>query len=88
MLFQLIIHQFFAQYQNEMNSTKEKAEARRSLITLISNKFCRANKTTENIKQQQLSESDQTDQIKLEFVNLQSPIPKKSHKTQEEVNVN
>ena len=26
MLFQLIIHQFFAQYQNEMNSTKEKAE--------------------------------------------------------------
>ena len=34
MLFQLIIHQFFAQYQNEMNSTKEKADACGSLITL------------------------------------------------------
>ena len=47
----------------------------------------------ENIKQQQLSESEQTDQIKWEllstkFVNLWSPIPKKPHKTQEEVSVN
>ena len=30
----LIIHQFFAQYQNEMNLTKEKAEACGSLMTL------------------------------------------------------
>ena len=46
----------------------------------------------ENIKQQQLSESEQTDQIKREllkkFVNLQSPFPEKFHITQKEVNVN
>ena len=40
----------------------------------------------ENIKQQQLSESEQTDQIKWELLKyeirkLQSPIPKKSQKT-------
>ena len=34
MLFQLIIHQFFAQYQKEMNSTKAKAKACGSLINL------------------------------------------------------
>ena len=34
MLFQLIIHQFFGQYQNEMNLTKEKAQACGSLKTL------------------------------------------------------
>ena len=34
MLFHLIIHQIFAQYQNQMNWTKEKAKACGSLITL------------------------------------------------------
>ena len=34
MLFQMIIHLVFAQYQNEMNSKKEKAKACESLITI------------------------------------------------------
>ena len=66
MPFQLIIHQFFVQYQNEMNSTRARAKACGSLINLISNtKFVEQMKRLiENVKQQ-LSESKQTDQIKI-----------------------
>ena len=66
MTFQLIIHQFFVQYQNEMNSTRARTKACGSLINLISNtNFVAQMKwLIENIKQQ-LSESKQTDQIKI-----------------------
>ena len=67
MLFQLIIHQIFTQYQSEMNSTKKKAKSlwkfNNSLISKIG--FVEQIKQLiDNIKQQQLSESEQTDQIK------------------------
>ena len=82
MLFQMIIHQFFAQYQNKMNSTKAKGRGLRKFNnSLISNTdFVKQMKQLiENVKQQELSESEQTDQMKWEkkkLVNLQSPIPK------------
>ena len=66
MPFQLIIYQFFVQYQNEMNSTRAKAKACGILINLISNtNFVEQMKRLiENVKQQ-LSELKQTDQIKI-----------------------
>ena len=66
MAFQLIIHQFFVQYQNEMNSTRARTKACGSLITLISNKNFveQMKRVIENVTQK-LSESEQTDQIKI-----------------------
>ena len=66
MTFQLIIHQFFVQYQNEMNSTRARTKACGSLITLISNKNFveQMKRVIENVTQK-LSESEQTDQIKI-----------------------
>ena len=66
MVFQLIIHQFFVQYQNEMNSTRARTKACGSLITLISNKNFveQMKRVIENVTQK-LSESEQTDQIKI-----------------------
>ena len=66
MPFQLIIHQFFVQYQNEMNSSRGRTKACGSLINLISNTdfVAQMKWLIENIKQQ-LSESKQTDQIKI-----------------------
>lgn len=47
----------------------------------------------EHIKQKQLSESEQMttqneNYLNLKFVNLQSPIPRKPHKTLEKANLN
>ena len=66
MTFQLIIHQFFVQHQNEMNSTRARTKACGSLITLISNKNFveKMKRVIENVTQK-LSESEQTDQIKI-----------------------
>ena len=66
MTFQLIIHQFFVQYQNEMNSTRARTKACGSLITLISNKnFVEQMKRVIVNVTQKLLESEQTDQIKI-----------------------
>ena len=65
MTFELIIHQVFVQYQNEMNSTRVRTKAWGSLITLISNKnFVEPMKRVIENVTQKLSESVQTDQIK------------------------
>ena len=71
MLFQLIIHQFFAQYLNEKNSTKEKAKGLRKFNNslIFNTDFVEQMKQLiENIKQQQLPKSGQTDQIKWELL--------------------
>ena len=66
MTFELIIHQVFVQYQNEMNSTRVRTKAWGSLITLISNKnFVEPMKRVIENVTQKLSESVQTDQIKI-----------------------
>ena len=70
MPFQLIIHHFFVQYQNEMNSTRARTKACGSLVTLISNTYFveQIKKIIGNIKQQQLSESEQTEQTKIGLI--------------------
>ena len=66
MTFELIIHQVFVQYQNEMNSTRARTKACGSLITLISNKnFVEQMKRVIESVTQKLLESEQTDQIKI-----------------------
>ena len=65
MLFQLIIHQFFwsISKRNEFNKGKGR-DLWKFNNSLISN----TDFVEENIKQQQLSESEQTDQIKWELL--------------------
>ena len=94
MAFQLILHQLFVQYQNEMNSTRARAKACESLITLISNKnFVEQMKRVFENVTQKLSESEQTYQVKvglLKYETRKSAITnsKKTFKSLKEVKEN
>ena len=70
MFFQLIINQIFAEYKkNEFNKEKDKGFWKFNNFLISNTDFVEQMKQfIENINQQQLSEVEETDQIKLELL--------------------